>query len=145
MCMMFFCLPCKTSKKVEEISRCANVINPDYDLKVKWRSHFGLMGENDKIPLAFLESKIPLLIDGGEEYRQLFVMHAFPSFLAPTSNRTVDLRIVKCLVDVNQIRTYDWSKYVLDRLCEELQRRKYRMVLWLCFDVRDYLFSSVEV
>uniref|UniRef100_A0A803M6I3 Ubiquitin-like protease family profile domain-containing protein n=1 Tax=Chenopodium quinoa TaxID=63459 RepID=A0A803M6I3_CHEQI len=28
-----FCLPCKTSKKVEEISCCANVINPDYDLK----------------------------------------------------------------------------------------------------------------
>uniref|UniRef100_A0A803M2P6 Uncharacterized protein n=1 Tax=Chenopodium quinoa TaxID=63459 RepID=A0A803M2P6_CHEQI len=63
-----FCLPCKISKKVEEISCCANVINPDYDLKVKWRSHFGLMGENDHIPLGFLGSKIPLLIDGEEEF-----------------------------------------------------------------------------
>uniref|UniRef100_A0A803MD08 DUF1985 domain-containing protein n=1 Tax=Chenopodium quinoa TaxID=63459 RepID=A0A803MD08_CHEQI len=112
-----FFLPCKTSKKVQEISRCANVINPDFDLKVKWRSHFGLMGENDQIPLDFLESKIPLLLDGEEEFRQLFIMHAFSSFLEPTSNRSVDLRIVKCLVDVNQIRAYDWSKYALDRLC----------------------------
>ncbi|XP_021755630.1 uncharacterized protein LOC110720859 [Chenopodium quinoa] len=93
-------------------------------LKVKWRSHFGLMGENDQIPLGFLESKIPLLVDGGEEFRQLFIMHAFSSFLAPTSNRTVDLRIVKCLVDVNQIRTYGWSKYVLDRLCEDVKSYK---------------------
>uniref|UniRef100_A0A803MRK4 Uncharacterized protein n=1 Tax=Chenopodium quinoa TaxID=63459 RepID=A0A803MRK4_CHEQI len=127
-----FCLPCKTSKKVEEISRCANVINPDYDLKVKWRSHFGLMGENDQIPLGFLESKIPLLVDGGEEFRQLFIMHAFSSFLAPTSNRTVDLRIVKCLVDVNQIRTYDWSKYVLDRLCEAVKSYKEGNIEWFC-------------
>uniref|UniRef100_A0A803MVF8 Ubiquitin-like protease family profile domain-containing protein n=1 Tax=Chenopodium quinoa TaxID=63459 RepID=A0A803MVF8_CHEQI len=127
-----FCLPCKTSKKVEEISRCANVINPDYDLKVKWRSHFGLMGENDQIPLGFLESKIPLLVDGGEEFRQLFIMHAFSSFLAPTSNRTVDLRIVKCLVDVNQIRIYNWSKYVLDRLCEAVKSYKEGNIEWFC-------------
>uniref|UniRef100_A0A803MVN9 Uncharacterized protein n=1 Tax=Chenopodium quinoa TaxID=63459 RepID=A0A803MVN9_CHEQI len=127
-----FCLPCKTSKKVEEISRCANVINPDYDLKVKWRSHFGLMGENDQIPLGFLESKIPLLVDGGEEFRHLFIMHAFSSFLAPTSNRTVDLRIVKCLVDVNQIRIYNWSKYVLDRLCEAVKSYKEGNIEWFC-------------
>ncbi|XP_021767708.1 uncharacterized protein LOC110732101 [Chenopodium quinoa] len=127
-----FCLPCKTSKKVEEISRCANVINPDYDLKVKWRSHFGLMGENDQIPVGFLESKIPLLVDGGEEFRQLFIMHAFSSFLAPTSNRTVDLRIVKCLVDVNQIRIYNWSKYVLDRLCEAVKSYKEGNIEWFC-------------
>ncbi|XP_021774560.1 uncharacterized protein LOC110738461 [Chenopodium quinoa] len=101
-------------------------------LKIKWRSHFGLMGENDQIPLSFLESTIPLLIDGGEEFRQLFIMHAFSSFLAPTSNRTVDLRIVKCLVDVNQIRTYDWSKYVLDRLCEAVKSCKEGNIEWFC-------------
>ncbi|XP_021726394.1 uncharacterized protein LOC110693570 isoform X2 [Chenopodium quinoa] len=101
-------------------------------LKVKWRSHFGLMGENDQIPLGFLESKIPLLVDGGEEFRQLFIMHAFSSFLAPTSNRTVDLRIVKCLVDVNQIRIYNWSKYVLDRLCEAVKSYKEGNIEWFC-------------
>ncbi|XP_021743326.1 uncharacterized protein LOC110709413 [Chenopodium quinoa] len=59
-------------------------------------------------------------------------MHAFSSFLAPTSNRTVDLRIVKCLVDVNQIRTYDWSKYVLDRLCEAVKSYKEGNIEWFC-------------
>uniref|UniRef100_A0A803M2U1 Uncharacterized protein n=1 Tax=Chenopodium quinoa TaxID=63459 RepID=A0A803M2U1_CHEQI len=48
-----FCLPCKTSKKVEEISRCANVINPDYDLKIIYfhRLRFRNVVLNSTIPL----------------------------------------------------------------------------------------------
>ncbi|KAL2931296.1 ATP synthase subunit b [Bienertia sinuspersici] len=39
-------------------------------------------------------------------------------------NVTTDLRIVKCLVDVDEIRAYNWSKYVLDRLCEAVRKYK---------------------
>ena len=49
---------------------------------------------------------------------QLFIVHAFSTFLPPTHNRSVDLKIVMCIVDPNKIRTYNWCKHVLDHLYE---------------------------
>uniref|UniRef100_A0A803N6X0 Uncharacterized protein n=1 Tax=Chenopodium quinoa TaxID=63459 RepID=A0A803N6X0_CHEQI len=118
-----FCLPLNP-KNVEEIPRSANKNNPDFVLKHYWRLHFGLTDENDQIPLNLLEFRIPTLGQGGNEFKQLFVMHAISTFLAPTSNRTVDLRIVKALDDVEQIKNLNWCKYVLEKLCEGVKSYK---------------------
>lgn len=53
-----FCLPLNPSKDVEEISRCANDMNPDYPLKLEWKRHFGLENENDHISLGLVEARI---------------------------------------------------------------------------------------
>uniref|UniRef100_A0A803MVQ1 Uncharacterized protein n=1 Tax=Chenopodium quinoa TaxID=63459 RepID=A0A803MVQ1_CHEQI len=68
-----FCLPLNP-KNVEEIPRSAN--NPDFIFKHNWRLHFGLTDKNDQIPLNLLEARIPTLGQGGDEFKQLFVMHA---------------------------------------------------------------------
>ena len=119
-----FCLPLNPMKEVVETSRSANETNPDYPLKLEWRRKFG-HDLNESIPLNLVEERIPLLTDDRmDEFKQLFVMHALSSFLAPTANRTVDLRIAKSVVDVNEIKTYNWSKYVLDRLSEAVASYK---------------------
>ncbi|KAL2902795.1 Halomucin [Bienertia sinuspersici] len=118
-----FGLPLNPSKDVVEISRTANERNPDFHIKLKWRNDFNV-GPNENIKLSLIEERIKDLDMGGEEFKRMFVMHAFSSFFAPTANRTADLRIAKCLVDVDEIRTYNWSKYVLDRLCEAVRKYK---------------------
>uniref|UniRef100_A0A803LEQ8 Uncharacterized protein n=1 Tax=Chenopodium quinoa TaxID=63459 RepID=A0A803LEQ8_CHEQI len=55
-----FCLPCKTSKKVEEISRCANVINPDYDLKEVYEK-FLLMKRDLEVVSNFYMDELKVL------------------------------------------------------------------------------------
>ncbi|KAL2902625.1 Ubiquitin-like-specific protease 1A [Bienertia sinuspersici] len=118
-----FGLPLNPSKDVVEISHTANERNPDFHIKLKWRNDFNV-GPNENIKLGLIEERIKDLDMGGEEFKRMFVMHAFSSFFSPTANRTADLRIAKCLMDVDEIRTYNWSKYVLDRLCEAVRKYK---------------------
>ncbi|KAL2931730.1 Multidrug resistance-associated protein 1 [Bienertia sinuspersici] len=117
-----FGLPLNPTKDVE-ISRTANERNSDFHIKLKWRNDFNV-GPNENIKLGLIEERIKDLDMGREEFKRMFVMHALSSFFAPTANRTADLRIAKCLVDVDEIRTYNWSKYVLDRLCEAMRKYK---------------------
>ena len=58
---------------------------------------------------------IPKMTDGGDEFKQLFVLHAISSFLASTQNKTIDLKIVKSIVDLDKISTFNWCEYVLDQ------------------------------
>ena len=62
------------------------------------------------------------MTDSEDEFKQLFVLHAISSFLAPTQNRTIDLKIVKSIVDPDKISTFNWCKYVLDQLCDSVVR-----------------------
>ncbi|XP_056692222.1 uncharacterized protein [Spinacia oleracea] len=110
--------------EVEGVKRGRNSTNPDLDLKVKWRKEFGFEEVNAQIPVRLLEENIKLLTDGGDLFKQLFVFVAFSTFLTPTANRTVDLRLAKALEDPKMIPQYNWCKYVLDVLCEETVKFK---------------------
>ncbi|XP_057518534.1 uncharacterized protein LOC130815841 [Amaranthus tricolor] len=117
-----FCLPLNPNNDVDIVSRCANKYNPDFPLKQEFRSFFGYEDTNAAIPLELLERMIPRMIDGGDEFKQLFVLHAISSFLAPTQNRTIDLKIVKSIIDSNKISSFNWCKYVLDQFCDSVVR-----------------------
>lgn len=93
------------------------------DLKSKWRERFEV-GKKDQIPVKLLEAKIASLTKGGDEFKRFFVAHVFSTLLAPSANRTVDLRIVDSLEDVGQIRSYNWCKYMLERLSESVYNYK---------------------
>ena len=73
---------------------------------------------------------IPRMTDGGDEFKQLIVMHAISYFLAATQNRTIDLKIVKSIVDPNKINTFNWYKYVLDHFCDFVVRYRKRKLLF---------------
>uniref|UniRef100_A0A803L8P5 Ubiquitin-like protease family profile domain-containing protein n=1 Tax=Chenopodium quinoa TaxID=63459 RepID=A0A803L8P5_CHEQI len=87
----------------------------DSALKNKWRSSFDV-GVKELIPLARLETRIKELVDGGDEFKRLFVMHALSSMLVPTANRTVNFRLVNAVDDVDQIKNLDWCSFVLRKL-----------------------------
>jgi hypothetical protein len=120
------------NKEVEVVSRCANKYNPDFPLKEQFRSFFGFEDTNATIPLELLERLIPKMIDGGDEFKQLFVLHAMSSFLAPTHNRTIDLKIVKSIVDPDKISTFNWCKYVLNHLCDSVVRYRKGKLQFFC-------------
>ncbi|KAL2937722.1 Ubiquitin carboxyl-terminal hydrolase 8 [Bienertia sinuspersici] len=111
-----FCLPLNPSKDVVETLRMGDNV-----LKSEWRDHFGVSGN---IPLRLVEDKIKDLKRGGDEFKRLFVVLVFSTFLAPIANRTADLRFIKSLVNVNEIRSFNWCKYVLERLCEAVKNYK---------------------
>ncbi|XP_021756177.1 uncharacterized protein LOC110721349 isoform X1 [Chenopodium quinoa] len=87
----------------------------DSALKNKWRASFDV-GVKELIPLARLETRIKELVDGGDEFKRLFVMHALSSMLVPTANRTVNFRLVNAVDDVDQIKNLDWCSFVLRKL-----------------------------
>ncbi|XP_021734768.1 uncharacterized protein LOC110701418 isoform X1 [Chenopodium quinoa] len=87
----------------------------DSALKNKWRTSFDV-GVKELIPLARLETRIKELVDGGDEFKRLFVMHALSSMLVPTANRTVNFRLVNAVDDVDQIKNLDWCSFVLRKL-----------------------------
>uniref|UniRef100_A0A803MBQ5 Uncharacterized protein n=1 Tax=Chenopodium quinoa TaxID=63459 RepID=A0A803MBQ5_CHEQI len=64
------------------------------------------------------------LVDGGEEFKRCFVLQALSSFLAPTTNRTVSLKLLKAVEKVDEIKTFDWCSYVLKKLKKAVQKYK---------------------
>ncbi|KAH9608925.1 hypothetical protein KSS87_002784 [Heliosperma pusillum] len=53
-----------------------------------------------------------------DEFRRLFVMFSLSGFLAPTSNKTLDLKLVKAVENVESIPKYDWCDYVFMEMRE---------------------------
>ncbi|KAH6763283.1 hypothetical protein C2S52_020716 [Perilla frutescens var. hirtella] len=58
------------------------------------------------------------LADGGEDFKQFFVIYVMSIFLAPTMNRSTNLNLIKLVVEVHLISSFDWCSYVLDKLCK---------------------------
>uniref|UniRef100_A0A803M9C9 Uncharacterized protein n=1 Tax=Chenopodium quinoa TaxID=63459 RepID=A0A803M9C9_CHEQI len=113
-----FELPLNNGMDVVESTR-----STDLQLKQEWRSMFDVAGSAG-IPLHKLEARIVQLKDGGELFKRLFVMVAFATFLAPVANRTADLSFVKALENVDEIKNFNWCKYVHERLCRAILKYK---------------------
>ncbi|XP_057250706.1 uncharacterized protein LOC130591408 [Beta vulgaris subsp. vulgaris] len=75
-----FCLPMNVGNDVPEIAIVRVGENIDSQLKDVWKQQFNVHGY-DGIPLGKIEARIRELIDGGDEFKKLFVMHALCSFL----------------------------------------------------------------
>ena len=110
-----FCIPMH-GKKVDQCRmRTKEDKDPDFHFKRELRDLFDAGSE---IHLKDVEEMIVKLVDGGELFKKLFVLHAMSSFLTPTRKRTVDMRLSKAVADVNQIKGYNWAEYVLDHFCD---------------------------
>uniref|UniRef100_A0A803N393 Ubiquitin-like protease family profile domain-containing protein n=1 Tax=Chenopodium quinoa TaxID=63459 RepID=A0A803N393_CHEQI len=93
------------------------------DICDAWRSDYGLSGKQP-LHLSKLESRMVDLVDGGEEFKRCFVLQAMSSFLAPTTNRTVSLKLLKVVEKVDEIKTFDWCSYVLKKLKKAVRKYK---------------------
>uniref|UniRef100_A0A803N8J7 Uncharacterized protein n=1 Tax=Chenopodium quinoa TaxID=63459 RepID=A0A803N8J7_CHEQI len=88
-----------------------------------WRSDYGLFGKQP-LHLSKLDSRMVDLVDGGEEFKRCFVLQAMSSFLAPTTNRNISLKLLKAVEKVVKIKTFDWCSYVLKKLKKVVQKYK---------------------
>nr|GMC69245.1 uncharacterized protein LOC110792070 isoform X1 [Ipomoea batatas] len=59
---------------------------------------------------------------GGDDFKRAFVLYYLSNFLTPTANSKVDFTAVKSLVNVGEIGYFDWSQYVLDKLCKAVSK-----------------------
>uniref|UniRef100_A0A803NEA6 Uncharacterized protein n=1 Tax=Chenopodium quinoa TaxID=63459 RepID=A0A803NEA6_CHEQI len=88
-----FCLPL-SDICVPELNKNSEDESVDKRIIQAWRSDYGLSGKQP-LHLPKLESRMVDLVDGGEEFKRCFVLQAMSSFLAPTTNRTVSLKLLK--------------------------------------------------
>uniref|UniRef100_A0A803MUZ1 Ubiquitin-like protease family profile domain-containing protein n=1 Tax=Chenopodium quinoa TaxID=63459 RepID=A0A803MUZ1_CHEQI len=108
---------------VPELNKNSEDESVDKCIIQAWRSDYGLSGKQP-LHLSKLESRMVDLVDGGEEFKWCFVLQAMSSFLAPTTNRTVSLKLLKAVEKVDEIKTFDWCSYVLKKLKKAVQKYK---------------------
>ncbi|KAK9676148.1 hypothetical protein RND81_11G057800 [Saponaria officinalis] len=109
-----FMLPCVEGSPVMTMST-KRKDNPDTCLMDMWRSKLGV-GPGEEVPLENLYLKMVEMRSGGDEFKQLFVLYAMGTFLAPTSHKHVDFRLVKAVENADNIVKQDWCTYVIERL-----------------------------
>uniref|UniRef100_A0A803MGE8 Ubiquitin-like protease family profile domain-containing protein n=1 Tax=Chenopodium quinoa TaxID=63459 RepID=A0A803MGE8_CHEQI len=117
-----FCLPL-SDICVPELNKNSEDESVDKCIIQAWRSDYGLSGKQP-LHLSKLESRMVDLVDGGEEFKRCFVLQAMSSFLAPTTNRTVSLKLLNVVEKVDEIKTFDWCSYVLKKLKKAVQKYK---------------------
>ncbi|KAH9612207.1 hypothetical protein KSS87_018858, partial [Heliosperma pusillum] len=83
-------------------------------LKDRWRKSYKLSKPGEPIPLGKLLTDLEKDKEGGDQFCRLFVLFSMSSFLAPTTNNTVDMKLLGAVEDVGVINEYDWCSYVLD-------------------------------
>uniref|UniRef100_A0A803MN57 Uncharacterized protein n=1 Tax=Chenopodium quinoa TaxID=63459 RepID=A0A803MN57_CHEQI len=82
------------------------------------------VGLEDEITVNILEKKIQTLKQGGDDFKKYFVMYVCSTFLAPVANRVIDNKIIKYCDNVKEIPNLDWCSYILENLCNAVQRLK---------------------
>ena len=99
-----FCIPIEG----RTIHRCRlhlrEELDPDFEYKRELRDIFD---GKQEIHLSEVEKKIATLVDGGELFKNLFVLHVLSSLLTPTRKRTVDMRLAKVVSVVDEIKGYN--------------------------------------
>ncbi|KAH9603628.1 hypothetical protein KSS87_014155 [Heliosperma pusillum] len=83
-------------------------------LKDRWRKSYKLSKPGEPIHLGKLLTDLEKDKEGGDHFCRLFVLFSMSSFLAPTTNNTVDMKLLGAVEDVGVINEYDWCSYVLD-------------------------------
>ncbi|KAL8492103.1 hypothetical protein ACS0TY_023648 [Phlomoides rotata] len=77
-----------------------------------------------KTTKSLFETIRDALVDGGADFKRLFIMYCLSSFLTPSPNQQVTTGVVKSLIDVEKISKLDWSSYILDFLCDSISQFK---------------------
>ncbi|XP_074318643.1 uncharacterized protein LOC141655463 [Silene latifolia] len=93
-------------------------VTADDELKVEWRRKFGLESKADPIKLNIVHDRLMSCNESGDDFKKLFVLYSMSIFLAPTTNYTLDFKLLRAVEDVPNIKNSDWSLYVFEQLVE---------------------------
>ncbi|KAH9605300.1 hypothetical protein KSS87_009939, partial [Heliosperma pusillum] len=93
----------------------------DSRLKKEWRLWFDLQNNSDPITVKRVFETLRGSNDSGDEFKKLFVLFCVSVFLAPTSNKTIDLKLVRAVANVENIRAYDWCDYIFREMVNSVK------------------------
>ncbi|KAK9698269.1 hypothetical protein RND81_08G092600 [Saponaria officinalis] len=119
-----FQLP-RVGEKVELIPTGNSNRTCDTDLlKTEWHTNFGLENKVEPLQLNLFQSRLMSCEDAEDEFKKMFVLYSMSVFLAPTSNYTLDFKLLKTVEDVSHTRNRDWYLYVFEQLVESVRAFK---------------------
>ncbi|XP_074290796.1 uncharacterized protein LOC141617493 [Silene latifolia] len=95
-------------------------VTADDELKVEWRRKFGLESKANPIKLNIVHDRLMSCNESGDDFKKLFVLYSMSIFLAPTTNYTLDLKLLRAVEDVANIKNSDWSLYVFEAVGREI-------------------------
>ncbi|KMT04126.1 hypothetical protein BVRB_8g185760 [Beta vulgaris subsp. vulgaris] len=111
---------CRIFKDDMETFRAAK--HPDREIYAQWNDWFDIKGDN-KIPLHLLYNAMYVEPrEGDDAFKKFFVVYVFGTFFSPISNRSVDVKVLKAVNDIENIKKLDWCKYVFNCLCRACKR-----------------------
>ncbi|XP_074299362.1 uncharacterized protein LOC141630439 [Silene latifolia] len=84
--------------------------NDDKELLHGWRERFGAL-PNKEIVLDKVRGEMLQLVEGGPEFKKMFVLFAMGSFLVPTVHNRVDTRLLGAVEDVLPYQRLDRLVY----------------------------------
>ncbi|KAH6772539.1 hypothetical protein C2S51_010943 [Perilla frutescens var. frutescens] len=84
----------------------------DFLIDFKNRNRIG-----DNLPVSSVQKMLLEMRDGVDDFKRLFVLYCLSTFLAPTANQLVDLNVMRSLMSVERISSFDWCGYVLEKMC----------------------------
>ncbi|KAH9610215.1 hypothetical protein KSS87_001935, partial [Heliosperma pusillum] len=93
----------------------------DSRLKKEWRLRFDVQNSSDPITVKRVFETLRGSNDSGDEFTKLFVLFSVSVFLAPTSNKTIDLKLVRAVANVENIRAYDWCDYIFREMVNSVK------------------------
>ncbi|XP_074305138.1 uncharacterized protein LOC141640147 [Silene latifolia] len=59
--------------------------------------------------------------DAGDEFKRMFIIYSMSIFLAPSSNKSLDLKLVKAVDHVTRISQFDWCEYVFEEMVRSVR------------------------
>lgn len=105
-----------------------------------FKERYGLKGA---VTLSVVQKLLKELRDGCGDFKRCFVLYCLSSFLAPNLNQMIDLGLMRSLIDTEKIASFDWCKYVLEKLCKAMlafQNKPRRKTLNGCVLVLPLLY-----
>ncbi|CAI9110607.1 OLC1v1010663C1 [Oldenlandia corymbosa var. corymbosa] len=97
-----------------------DVVNTGPDkLILELRQHYN--ATNQGISVRLLEERLAAP-GAGEEFKRSFVLYVLGTLLCPTARLDVSPAFLHFLADVDVIHHYNWGKFLLDRLVQEVAR-----------------------
>ena len=82
---------------------------------MKWRKILGV-GDDDELKTHMVLHMFKDYPDGGEVFKQLFVLYAGSTILAPLPEHKIRYNLLPVVEDVNSIPAFDWCHYTLSIL-----------------------------
>ncbi|KAH9607935.1 hypothetical protein KSS87_006595 [Heliosperma pusillum] len=93
----------------------------DSRLKKEWRLRFVVQNSSDPITVKGVFETLRGSNDSGDEFKKLFVLFSVSVLLAATSNKTIDLKLVRAVANVESIRAYDWCAYIFREMVNSIK------------------------